>query len=143
VSAGEDENRERFDKFAGSEFERPKAGPEGAEGRMPGVILPPPPDMLRMLRSSAVRGWLPGVRGEDENRERFDKFDGNEFERPKAGPEGAEGRMPGVILPPPPDTLCGRFIAWAEFAPPADAGKGGNRKQVRRCARNDPPLRQI
>jgi hypothetical protein len=43
---GEDLNRKKFDKIAGSDFERAKRDPERsewAEGRMPGVILPSPP----------------------------------------------------------------------------------------------------
>ena len=35
--------------------------------------------------------------------ERFDKIVWNNFERPKAGPEGAEGRMPEVIVPGTPE----------------------------------------
>ena len=30
--------RERLDKIARSDFEQPKAGPEGVKGRMPGII---------------------------------------------------------------------------------------------------------
>ena len=32
-----------FDKFAGSKFERTKCGPEGVEGRTPGIIPRSPP----------------------------------------------------------------------------------------------------
>jgi hypothetical protein len=33
----------RFDKFAGSKFERTQCGPEGVEGRTPGIIPRSPP----------------------------------------------------------------------------------------------------
>jgi len=33
----------------------------------------------------------------------FDKIVWNNFERPKAGPEGAKGRMPEVIVPGTPE----------------------------------------
>jgi hypothetical protein len=46
-----------FDKIAWSDFEQPKAGPGGAEGRMPGVIHLPPPQIF--LEGFAKYGWIP------------------------------------------------------------------------------------
>jgi len=89
----------RFDKFAGSKFERrPKGdGPEGAEGKMPELILSPRP-----IEKShyVVAFFVLRHPVSDSDRSRFDKFAGSEFDRRLKGddPEGAEGTMPEVIL---------------------------------------------